>query len=85
MDIKHLILNSPKKWVIDFKDEITFEDRDEFLKRLEVNSDHRYYRRSENGRKFEQLLEYYKFHIDLPRVYIKRVGAVSNYFYDKKK
>lgn len=35
--------------------------------------------------KIEQLLEYYKFHIDLPRNFIPKASKVANDFYEKKK
>ncbi|CAD8207564.1 unnamed protein product [Paramecium octaurelia] len=72
-----LFSTKPISWVIKFKDRLTFEDYDEFLKR--------FYPQSDQPMKFEQLLEYYKYHKDIPRMFMPRVSDLAIYFYEKKK
>ncbi|CAK57832.1 unnamed protein product (macronuclear) [Paramecium tetraurelia] len=71
-----LFSTKPVSWVIQFKDQLTFEDLDEFLKRFYPKSDHQ--------SKFDQLLEYYKYHKDVPRMFLTRVSDLAIYFYEKK-
>ncbi|CAD8206495.1 unnamed protein product [Paramecium pentaurelia] len=72
-----LFSTKPVSWVIQFKDRLTFEDYDEFLKR--------FYPKSDQQSKFDQLLEYYKYHKDIPRMFLPRVSDLAIYFYEKKK
>ncbi|CAD8175507.1 unnamed protein product [Paramecium pentaurelia] len=65
------------QWIIQFKDKLTYGDQDEFLKR--------YYPKSDQQNKLDQLLEYYKYHKDIPRMFLPKLSDLAIYFYEKKK
>ena len=62
---------------INFKDNITMDDQDEYLKRL--------YKLPEYPTKISLLAEYYKFHTDIPRIFMEPINTILNKFYDKKR
>ena len=61
--------------VIHFKDVETLDEYEEYLKR--------FYCRKEYGDKIKRLAEYYKYHKDVTRIFIKNVCDNLNYFHDK--
>ena len=63
--------------VIEWQDIITMIDIDEYLKR--------FYELSEYDYKIELLSEYYKFHKDIPRLFLVRVAKIMNKYHDKKR
>lgn len=63
--------------VINWQDTITMLDIDEYLKR--------FYEYSEYDYKIELLSEYYKFHKDIPRLFLARVAKIMNKYHDKKR
>lgn len=63
--------------VIEWQDIITMIDIDEYLKR--------FYELSEYDYKIELLSEYYKFHKDIPRLFLARVAKIMNKYHDKKR
>ncbi|CAD8108118.1 unnamed protein product [Paramecium sonneborni] len=65
------------QWVIQFKDQLNYDEQDEYLKR--------YYSYNDQQNKFDQLLEYYKYHKDIPRMFLPRLSDLALYFYEKKK
>jgi hypothetical protein len=77
-DINDILANSRTKPVISFKDQLTWnDDEDEFLKR--------YYQINENGFKMKMLAEYYKFHKDIPRLFMLPICDSLNKYHDKKR
>jgi hypothetical protein len=60
-----------------FKDILCMLDMDEFLKR--------YYRYDEYGMKIKLLIEYYKFHQDIPRLFMSPSSHTMNKYHDKKR
>lgn len=75
--------NRPKPSVIDFKDEMLYLDDDEFLKK--------YYPLKNLGKKMKAITDYYKYHVEIPRVYMVPLCIISNCyliilgFHDKKR
>ncbi|CAK76770.1 unnamed protein product (macronuclear) [Paramecium tetraurelia] len=67
----------PVKWVIDFKDNLHVKENEEYLKK--------YYPITIQSNKFKQLLEYYKYHKDIPRMFFGFLADMATYFYEKKK
>ncbi|CAD8086884.1 unnamed protein product [Paramecium sonneborni] len=67
----------PVKWIIDFKDNLHVKENDEYLKN--------YYPITQQSNQFKQLLEYYKYHKDIPRMFFGFLADIANYFYEKKK
>ncbi|CAD8198205.1 unnamed protein product [Paramecium octaurelia] len=67
----------PIQWIIQYKDKLAYGDQDEFLKR--------YYPYRDQSGKFDQLLEYYKYHKDIPRMFQPKLSDLAIYFYEKKK
>ncbi|CAD8170452.1 unnamed protein product [Paramecium pentaurelia] len=67
----------PVKWVIDFKDNLHVKENDEYLKK--------YYPITQQSNKFKQLLEYYKYHKDIPRMFFGILADIATYYYEKKK
>ncbi|KAM3127408.1 hypothetical protein pb186bvf_020489 [Paramecium bursaria] len=71
------VLNKPLKWIIDFKDQLTWEEEDEYLKR--------YYSFEDQNEKFEQLLEYYKYHKDIPRMFMRNISDIAIFYFETRK
>ena len=77
-DINDILANTRAQAVIHFKDEITWnDDEDEYLKR--------YYQIQENDFKMKMLAEYYKFHKDIPRLFMIPICDSLNKYHDKKR
>jgi len=53
------------------------DEDEEYLKR--------YYRRSELTDKLEALTEYYKYHVEIPRIFIEKIYSPINRFHDQKR
>ncbi|CAD8084642.1 unnamed protein product [Paramecium primaurelia] len=67
----------PAKWIIEFKDYLHFQDDDEYLKR--------YYPSNQQPQKLKSLLDYYKYHQNLPRMFFGVLAEIAISFYEKKK
>jgi len=76
-EINDLINNAKTPNAIRFKDLMHYEEEQEYLKRP--------YRRAEYRPKIKMLTEYYKYHKDVPRVFISPVCDVLNYYHDKRR
>lgn len=77
-DINDILANSRSKIVINYKDQLTWnDDEDEYLKR--------YYQIQENEFKMKMLAEYYKFHKDIPRLFMLPICDSLNKYHDKKR
>lgn len=68
---------STTKAVIRFKDWITMDDDEEYLKR--------FYKLDEYPQKIQLLTEYYKFHTDITRIFMEPIATILNKYYDKKR
>lgn len=85
-DLDDLIASNSIPWVIQFKDEVVLEEDEEYLKRYcYALIAPRYYESEEHRRKLTQLFEYYKYHIDVPRIFINKLSLVVNKYYTRKK
>jgi len=72
------ILNHERSAAVElFKDMLIFDDVDEFLKR--------YYKRSEYKNKIKLLTEYYKYHNDIARLFMKPQRDTIIKFHDNKR
>lgn len=76
-EIEEFVENKHKKVVIAFKDNVLIEEEEEYM--TEVFDSHR------TTKKLEFLTEYYKFHNEIPRIFIKEVSDVMNRYHDKKR
>lgn len=77
-DINDILANNRTRAVISHKDLIAYlEEDEEYLKR--------YYQIHENSFKMKLLVEYYKFHHDIPRLYMTPTCEVLNRYHDKKR
>ncbi|CAK85971.1 unnamed protein product (macronuclear) [Paramecium tetraurelia] len=68
---------TPAKWVIDFKDHLHLQDDDEYLKR--------FYPRGQQPQKLQSLLDYYRYHYNLPRIFFGVLAEIAISFFEKKK
>lgn len=76
-DINEILGDSRTSGVIKFKDFKHFDELEEYLKR--------FYMRKEYKNKIRMLSEYYKFHNDIPRMFMLPTSNVMNRFHDKKR
>lgn len=77
-DINDILANNRTKAVISHKDLVAYlEEDEEYLKR--------YYQIHENSFKMKLLVEYYKFHKDIPRLFMTPTCDVLNRYHDKKR
>ncbi|KAM3131147.1 hypothetical protein pb186bvf_016727 [Paramecium bursaria] len=76
-DINEIMAESTTKAVIRFKDWITMDDDEEYLKR--------FYKLDEYPQKIQLLTEYYKFHTDITRIFMEPIATILNKYYDKKR
>ncbi|CAD8167610.1 unnamed protein product [Paramecium pentaurelia] len=67
----------PVKWVIDFKDHLYLQDDDTYLKK--------FYPSNQQPHKIKALLEYYRFHKNLPRLFFGVLADKVISFFEKKK
>ena len=77
-DINDILANNRTKAVIFQKDlNCYLEEDEEYLKR--------YYQINENSFKMKLLVEYYKFHKDIPRLFMQPTSDTLNRYHDKKR
>ena len=76
-DIQELIDNARKPVVITFKDSVMLEEKEEYLTRL--------YKSNEHNGKLIYLSEYYKYHKEVPRLFMQPASGTINHFHDKKR
>ncbi len=77
-DINDILANNRTRAVIYQKDLLSYlEEDEEYLKR--------YYQINENPFKMKLLVEYYKFHKDIPRLFMQPTSEVLNRYHDKKR
>ena len=76
-DVNEILSTTRNKISIKFKDQQTFDEEDEYLKR--------YYDAKEIKGKLTILTEYYKFHKDVPRIFMYSIARIMNYYHDKKR
>lgn len=76
-DINSFISNQPTPNVILFQENLTLNDPQENLKR--------FYQHKEIPNRLEVLTEYYKFHIEVPRMFMLPVSETINKYHDKKR
>ena len=73
-EINEILQNQCSIKVVRFKEYQVIDDDDTYLKR--------FYRFSEYNQKIHLLTEYYKFHINIPRIFINKVDQVYIEYYD---
>lgn len=76
-DINDLVENEKKPHVINFKFRVNFEEEEENLTR--------FYNSSEFDYKLSYLTEYYKYHKEVPRMFMVPVSNLMNNYHDKKR
>lgn len=76
-DLNDLLQGSRTKFTIKFRDYQVFDEREEYLKRM--------YSRFEYPQKIKLLTEYYKFHQDIPRLFMQPLCNSINHMHDKKR
>ncbi|CAD8157682.1 unnamed protein product [Paramecium octaurelia] len=76
-DINEILSDAQTKIVINFKDQLAIDEDEEYLKR--------FYQLKEFPQKIELLTEYYKFHVDIARIFQEPICSILNKYYDKKR
>ena len=76
-DVNEILSTTRNKIAIKFKDHQTFDEEEEYLKR--------FYDGKEIRGKISILTEYYKFHKDVPRIFMFSIARIMNYYHDKKR
>ncbi|EAR83006.1 hypothetical protein TTHERM_01043230 (macronuclear) [Tetrahymena thermophila SB210] len=76
-DINDILGNVSTKVVIRFRDLETYDEEEEFLKR--------FYHKNQQPVKMRDLTEYYKYHKDIPRLFMVSIGNVMNRYHDKRR
>ena len=76
-DIQELMDNSRKSHVISFKDAILYEENEEYLTKS--------YKTPDFQQKISYLTEYYKYHKEVPRLFMHPSANTINHFHDKKR
>lgn len=76
-DINEILSDSRNKIAINFKDQSTYDETEEYLKRS--------YLSKEIKGKLIILTEYYKFHKDVPRIFMYSIAKIMNNYHDKKR
>ena len=69
--------NKSEPLVINFKDEMCFTEMEEHVKKV--------YHKNNLNAKITYLTEYYKFHKDIPRLFMVPTTIILNNFHDKKR
>lgn len=73
-----LLNGSRTRFTVTYRDFLAYDDdTEEYLKR--------YYKQREYKGKIQLLTEYYKFHSDIPRLFITPTCNILNIFHDKKR
>ena len=76
-DVNEIFSTTRNKVSIQFKDQQAFDEEDEYLKRV--------YGSKETKGKVTILTEYYKYHRDVPRIFMYSIARIMNYYHDKKR
>ena len=76
-DVQELVDGTRKPHVVTFKDQILLEENEEYLTRI--------YKVSEHKGKIQYLTEYYKYHKEVPRLFMTPASSTINHFHDKKR
>lgn len=76
-DVQDFIDNTRHSHVIKFNDILLLNTKEELLTR--------FYKTSENKAKVTYLTEYYKYHREVPRLFMLPVANIINNFHDKKR
>lgn len=76
-EIEEFVENKHKRTVISFKDNVLIEEEEEYMTEV--------FEPTRTKKKVEFLTEYYKFHNEIPRIFIKEVSDVMNRYHDKKR
>ena len=76
-DINEILSNQRSSSVIRLKDFLTLDDCEEYLNRI--------YLLNEYDAKIIRLSEYYKFHRDIPRMFMMPTTITLNRYHDKKR
>lgn len=63
--------------MINFRDLECLDEEEEFLKRI--------YLRDQLPKKMVDLTEYYKYHKDIPRLFMLNIGNTMNRYHDKRR
>eukprot|EP01017_Pseudomicrothorax_dubius_P032615 TRINITY_DN4287_c0_g1_i2.p1 TRINITY_DN4287_c0_g1~~TRINITY_DN4287_c0_g1_i2.p1 ORF type:complete len:752 (-),score=98.27 TRINITY_DN4287_c0_g1_i2:137-2392(-) len=76
-DLNDILSDNRSKGAIRFKDYASYDEEEEYLKRS--------YKMSEYQGKIQALTEYYKFHQEIPRLFMLPETGVLNKFHDRKR
>jgi len=76
-DINEILSDSRSSAVVRYTDFVHFDEEEEYLKR--------FYNESEYNFKIKTLTEYYKFHNDIARIFVKPAAYTLNRYHDKKR
>ena len=76
-DLNEIIANAKSSVVIIYKDNVTYDEEEEYLKR--------FYRINEYDYKIKMLSEYYKFHRDIARIFMLPTSLILNKYHDRKR
>lgn len=76
-DINEILVGDKSKASIDFKDYFVIDEEAEYLKKLYTVSDYK--------RKSKLLSEYYKFHKDIPRLFMLPTTLILNNYHNKRR
>ena len=76
-DVNEILAGSRTPVVIKYKDSLTQDEEEEYLKR--------FYKGSEYDYKIRMLTEYYKFHKDIARMFMLPTTTTLNKYHDKKR
>ncbi|CAD8173521.1 unnamed protein product [Paramecium pentaurelia] len=76
-DINEILSDVETKIVINYKDQLVIDEDEEYFKR--------FYQIKEFPQKIELLTEYYKFHVDIARIFQEPICSILNKYYDKKR
>lgn len=76
-DLNDLLGGARTKYSIEFRDWLVYDEEEEYLKRI--------YAHSEYPVKIKLLTEYYKFHSDIPRLFMHPLCNNINTMHDKKR
>lgn len=76
-DINEILANSRTPFVIKYKDFLTWDEEEEYMKR--------FYKSSEYDYKIRMLAEYYKFHNDISRLFMLPTTNILNKYHDKRR
>ena len=76
-DIHDILSNTSTTNTIKIKDLQTYDDDQEYFKRI--------YYRSQYNDKMDTLVEYYRYHQDIPRLFMLPITKALNKYHDKKR